>query len=866
MGICIKSQFLPLLTSVKKHSERIVVATFQGNPRTTIVSCYAPHNSLPDDDAIDFYSNLNSVVSEIPQHDMLLICGDFNAHLISKFSLHKDSNRNGNFLSDFIHENNLIVGNLSFRKKKNKLWTYRSPKGVLSQIDFCMYRKRWRNSVKNCQAYSTSNPVGSDHRMVSMHIKLSLRITKINSSKRLYWAELAKNTELAKKIVDKISEEFGKLSPDLQSYKSFVKTADSVGSKHLPSNPKPEMSTADHADVTSTRSASISARPGEIQAAQNLLRRTFDLAEDNRINDILKRFESPATPAAIKTAWTLVKKLSGKISSKTICIEGENRLETWKNHFEKLLNNEKVTPIHQQEEPDTNVVKIFDNFPEIPTGELSQAEVDASVKSMKNGKAPGLDGLPPEFWKLSKVKKQLLKFCNMTYFGNRPEEWGFSGLVPVPKKGDLRLPDNYRGISLSQIAAKVYNRCLLNRIRPVIDIVLRPNQNGFRQNRSTTSHILALRRICEELKNHNQEAVIVFIDFKKAFDSIDRDKMLEILTAYGIPNEIVSAIEVMYRNTSAQVISPDGMSDCFAINTGVLQGDPLAPFLFIICLDYVLRTVLKDDDGFTLKRQRSRRCPAQTLSDLDYADDIALLDNSIKDAQDLLIRVETACQAIGLYLNSPKTKYMHLNNPCQDSNLFSSDGSIIELVDDFKYLGGYTDTDRDMEARIGQAWGALNSLRRLWKSPLKKSTKTKVFKACIESILLYGSESWTLNVKRSARLNGTYTKMLRSIYSVSWRDHISNKVLYGNLPSVSTIVRRRRLALAGHVVRGKEPAGELLFWEPEGPRRVGRPRSTLKQIIEGDIGLKDQELRSVMVDRKIWKGFINASPESEDFG
>jgi len=141
-------------------------------------------------------------------------------------------------------------------------------------------------------------------------------------------------------------------------------------------------------------------------------------------------------------------------------------------------------------ESTTRVERIFDISADIKRGVFSQAEIDTAVSQMKNEKAPGLDGLPPEFWKLSKVKKNLLKICNITYIGNRPKEWGISCLTPIPKKGDLTKADNYRGISLTQVASKIYNRCLLNRIRSVIDSLLRPNQNGFRQVRSTTSHIL----------------------------------------------------------------------------------------------------------------------------------------------------------------------------------------------------------------------------------------------------------------------------------------------------------------------------------------------------------------------------------------
>ena len=179
---------------------------------------------------------------------------------------------------------------------------------------------------------------------------------------------------------------------------------------------------------------------------------------------------------------------------------------------------------------------------------------------------------------------------NATLEGNSPPEWGLSGIVLVPKKGDLTIPDNYRGISLSQTAAKVYNRLLLNRIRPEVEKILRPNQSGFRPLRSTASQILALRRLIEEIRNHQKEAAIIFIDFRKAFDSVDRPTMFKILHAYGIPEETINAIKIMYEDTSAVVLTPEGESDSFSVNTGVLQGDPLAPYLFIIVLDYALRT------------------------------------------------------------------------------------------------------------------------------------------------------------------------------------------------------------------------------------------------------------------------------------
>ena len=173
---------------------------------------------------------------------------------------------------------------------------------------------------------------------------------------------------------------------------------------------------------------------------------------------------------------------------------------------------------------------------------------------------------------------------NTVYNQNPIDRWMKGYILPFPKKGDLGLAKNYRGITLTCIAAKIYNALLRNRIEPKID------QNGFRRNRSTTSQILTIRRILEGERAKNLQATIQFLDFTKAFDSIHRGKMEQILLAYGLPKETIAAIMIIYRNTKVKVPSPDGDTDYFDIVARVLQGDTLAPYLFIICLDYVLRS------------------------------------------------------------------------------------------------------------------------------------------------------------------------------------------------------------------------------------------------------------------------------------
>ena len=124
-------------------------------------------------------------------------------------------------------------------------------------------------------------------------------------------------------------------------------------------------------------------------------------------------------------------------------------------------------------------------------------------------------------------------------------------------------------------------------------------------------------------QKNNLEATILFVDFSKGFDSIHRGKMEQILLAYGLPKETVVAIMMLYKNTKVKVHSPDADTGYFDIVAGVLQGDTLAPDLFIICLDYVLRTSidLMKENGFKLAKERSRINPTQTITDADYADD-----------------------------------------------------------------------------------------------------------------------------------------------------------------------------------------------------------------------------------------------------
>ena len=259
--------------------------------------------------------------------------------------------------------------------------------------------------------------------------------------------------------------------------------------------------------------------------------------------------------------------------------------------------------------------------------------------------------------------------------------------------------------------------------------------------------------------------------------------------------------------------------------------------------------------GFTLAPRRSRRHPAKTLTDLDYADDIAALSDCMKDAQELLCQLETAAAEVGLYINSKKTQCINYNQP--KGIITAIDGGVIKEVEDYKYLGAWiSSSKKDFTTRRARAWDIAHKLKPLWTSKMPRATKVGVLTAAVESVLLYGSESWTLTAALTKRLDGLYTRLLRFALNITWRDKWTNVKLYQGLPKISEKLRGRRMRLAGHLIRHPEEAAhETVLWEPlHGNPKRGAPSMNYVKLLKKDTGLDNvSEIRTVMEDRDGWR-------------
>ena len=168
---------------------------------------------------------------------------------------------------------------------------------------------------------------------------------------------------------------------------------------------------------------------------------------------------------------------------------------------------------------------------------------------------------------------------------------------------------------------------------------------------------------------------------------------------------------ILSRNTRVKIRSSDGDTDYFDIVAGVLQGDT---YLFIICLDYVLRTSIDKikENSFELTKKRSRRYTAKTITDADYADNITILANAPVEAETLLHSVERAAADIGHHVNAQKTEYMYFN---QTGDISTLGGSSLKLVEKFTCLGScVSSTETDINTQLAKAWTANDRLAVIW--------------------------------------------------------------------------------------------------------------------------------------------------------
>ena len=386
-----------------------------------------------------------------------------------------------------------------------------------------------------------------------------------------------------------------------------------------------------------------------------------------------------------------------------------------------------------------------------------------------------------------------------------PDEWRKGLLVKLPKKGDNTYCKNWRGITLLVTASKVLSKIILDRMKAALDSLLRDEQAGFRQQRSCTDQIATLRIIIEQSLEWNTGLYLVFIDFEKAFDSVDRDVIWQILWHYGVPEKIVNVIRCFYSGFECQVIHDGFLTEPFQVRTGVRQGCLLSPLLFLVVLDWVTR------EAYGAGRTGIQWSFTRKLEDLDFADDLCLMSQKLQHMQEI---------------NNEKTQEMRIQ--ARDDSPIHTGDEVIKRTNHFTYLGSVVSesggTEEDIVARIRKAQQAFVTLRSVWNSrAISLNTKLGIFNSNIKSVLLYGSETWRLTKALLSKVQSFLNKRLRQILGIVWPNVITNEELWARTgqEDVETTMKRRKWKWIGHTLRKapNDTTRMAMEWNPQERRR-----------------------------------------------
>ena len=623
--------------------------------------------------------------------------------------------------------------------------------------------------------------VRSDHTVLIANIDVKWKRFSAKIAPKTDWSQLG-NSDCRSRFVDN----FQKSREEGQDFVNAIRYASSAllvkrrQSSHL-WHDNPELDNARRQVQSCTDKNGISSRQyaDAITNMEALHASAASKAASEIIDEIGLHIEQ-CKPA---TAWRAINRLTGRKFKPFNCLSAASiadRKRQLTNHYSAILNSQHNEQLQHYRLPYSQQWQQRNSIQE--SAPFTTTEIRAALRTSRNDTSPGLDDIPNRVLKIPELEGEVTDMLNrhskaLNNENTIPDDWRKSVIVSIPKKGNSTALDNQRGIAKTCSSAKLFNKVLLSRLKPIIDPQLSQCQSGFSSGRSTTEQLMALRCVIDTCRVTNMTASLVFVDFRKAFDTLHRSSIPVIFSQYNVPICLISDITQMYSDTSACVSTELGPTEWFKTTSGVLQGDTLSPYLFIVLFDYALKKTLQDDDGFVVCKRNGRRHPAIHIGALAYADDICLLAESIDDVECSLHRLESSAAEIGLTINYNKTKVMHLGQTSARHVRFAN-GDPVDSCDKFEYLGVPTsNAETVFRSRLSKAWAAATKLRSIFNSKANDSIKIGICRSAVESILLYGLECLPLTLTLQDKLDSAYRRILRYALGVHFPVCISNAEL-----------------------------------------------------------------------------------------
>lgn len=898
VGFAVRGKARSCVMRWEPISERICLLRLRGKFQNfTLICVYAPTLAAKEDQSEAFYDNLDKVFGSIPDYDVKLVIGDLNAQvgkediyqgIIGKHSLHHTTNDNGHRLIAFAASRQLVISGTFFPHLNIHKITWNSNDGkTKNQIDHILCDKRHASNILDVRSYRGAN-IDSDHHLVRAKLRCRIQANPRENTKRQrrFDVDALKTTTTASHFSQEITRQLdttpspGSIEETWKSISDVVKkVATEVVGFQKPQKPlgwrdeeyDDAVAQKDQArlrcldrDTRGNREKYKEKRRFAVRVARRKKRqhkrKCLTELEDLRDRNEARKFYQNVNKGrkGVAPQPTFCKDKSGKLLTSE-----EQVVKRWEEYFAELLNGEESDDPHANENPSEPT---YNNNDEVPPP--TRPEVVTAIHKLKNNKSTGSDGIPAELFKAAgdSFIDHFHQLVTQIWAEEKmPEEWNLSIISPIFKKGDKHDCSNYRGISILNVAYKILSSIMSERLKPYIAGTVGPYQCGFMPGRSTTDQIFTLRQVIAKALAFQVDYHHLFVDFKQAYDTPRRDELFSAMNRFGFPAKLIKLSRMTLSNTWSCVKAAGKTSNKFRTVRGLKQGDALSCGFFNTILELIMQ-VANINTSHTIYNKSNQI--------LGYADDLDLIGRTKEDVEESFTSIEAAANSIGLKVNEGKTKYM-LTSTKERS--FTDLGPTVtmgnhqfETVRKFVYLGSEITSENDVtveiKRRIVLANKCLFGLRKFMRSKItSRRTKLKLYNELILPVLLYGSETWDLQITDERLLEVFERKVLRMIYGPVciegvWRSRFNHELYQlSQQPDVLKKVRTRRLRWAGHVSRMDDsvPSKRAFKNKPDGVRRVGRPNVTWESLVEKDArSLGVRCWRNASKNRENWANII----------
>ena len=666
-GLFLAEKWVEKVFEVNRVNDRIfTIKLMIDSSIVTIVSVYAPQCGLDASEKDSFYNSLMDVARKFGEKELVIVAGDFNGHVGSSGlgyeGIHGgygygDKNKEGERILEFCAALNLFVGNTYFKKKDSHLVTFES--GLArTQIDYFLFRQNQRKFLCDVKVIPSEECIAQHKPVVCV-----LKIKKLKTIKRKFVPrrKVWKLSETA--VVDSFKSHLDtairqKDSSDLsvegrwKVLKEMLLEATDSSCGRTKGPPRHSETwwwneAVDQA-VKEKRRLWKDWKSGRIckevylEAKRKSKRAVYEArSESERIKFANIENRDDQKQEVFRIAKSLVKDNRDIIGEQCIrnddgilAVSEEAKKVAWKSYYENLLNTE-----NDWDRNNLSEVEAVASAAVL----IEKDMVREAIQKMKNRKAAGPSGIAAEMIKASgqfgvDMITDLLN--QIVRDGVVPADWELSTIVNSYKgKGDALERGNYRGLKLTDQVLKVMERVVEKLIRQKVDID--EMQFGFMPGRGTTDAIFVLRQLQEKYLAKKKNLYFAFVDLEKAFDRVPRDVVWWAMRKLGVDEWLINVVKAMYTNSRSQVRINCEFSDQFPIRVGVHQGSVLSPLLFIIVLE-------------ALSREMRSGCPEELL----YADDLALVSETVELLKDKLEAWKHSLELGGLRVNLRKTKVM----------------------------------------------------------------------------------------------------------------------------------------------------------------------------------------------------------------